>query len=750
MRGSPGELLHRSLLFLALGLAPSWARAQGTDPPPVSSEGPPPTPAESAPAPASPKDALAASANQPTGTPAAPANVPANATPTASAVSGNAGSAPRRQPVYETTVTSLRLPRPLPDVPNTVTVLTRDEIDTTPALATDELVRALPTVATFRRSSSLTADPTSQGLTLRGLAPSGVSRALVLLDGVPVTQAFGGWIYWQALPRLGIDRVEVVPGGTSALFGNTAMGGVIQMFSRPIANRVEAEAALGNFGLKTASVAAGYRYRNLGVAVEAEGTDFDGYVQVAANQRGAIDQPAWSRHGAINARVAWDPSEATRVGAQFRVFEESENGGTPLTTGRPSTQSFGLTFEHAFENAGALTANAFLGWETFLQGRSSVASDRSSEALADQQQVKDDSQGGSVVFTSRPLEAAGAHTLMIGADAFRVSGTADDTLFPAVLTDTSTVHRAAGGEQRFVGIFAQDVYDPAQWIEASFALRFDRWSNVDGERTVRQQSGTTIVNDFADRSASEINPRLGLLLKPAQAWRIRAAGYTAFRAPTLSELYRPFQVGTVLTAANENLTSEHLLGADLGLEYLFTDLGAVRVTGFVNRLDDPILSVTLAQPINGATQQRQNLGKADVRGIESSLDVRPFRHFIASLSYDAIDARVVEADTPALQGKRLPQDPVHRGRAEIRYVDPHLAFISVQVRAQSAQYEDALNTLPMRGFAVVDLFAALPLYRGLEAYGLVQNLFDTRYLVGRPGVDTIGPPRLLLAGFRLR
>ena len=379
-----------------------------------------------------------------------------------------------------------------------------------------------------------------------------------------------------------------------------------------------------------------------------------------------------------------------------------------------------------------------------------MATDRSSEALANQQRVKDDSQGGSVVFTSRPLDAGGAHTLMIGADAFRVSGTSDDTLYPATLTDTSTVRRIAGGEQRFVGVFAQDVYDPAQWIEASFALRFDRWGNVDGERTVGQQSGITIVNDFVDRSASEINPRLGLLFKPAQAWRIRASGYTAFRAPTLSELYRPFQVGTVLTAANENLTSEHLLGADLGLEYLLTDVGALRVTGFVNRLDDPILSVTLAQPIGGATQQRQNLGKADVRGIESSLDVRLFRHFIASLSYDAIDAKVVEADNPALQGKRLPQDPVHRGRAEIRYVDPHWAFGSVQVRAQSEQYEDALNTLPMRGFAVVDLFAAVPLYRGLEAYGLVQNLFDTGYLVGRPGVDTIGPPRLFLAGFRFR
>ena len=116
---------------------------------------------------------------------------------------------------YQTTVTALRLPRPLPDVPSTVTVLPREELERTPALGMDELVRLSPAATTFRRTPSLLADPTSQGLSLRAVGPSGVSRALVLVDGVPANDPFGGWIYWRALPRLGLDHIEVVPGGSS-------------------------------------------------------------------------------------------------------------------------------------------------------------------------------------------------------------------------------------------------------------------------------------------------------------------------------------------------------------------------------------------------------------------------------------------------------------------------------------------------------------------------------------------------------
>ena len=141
-------------------------------------------------------------------------------------------------------VTATRTPEA--NAPSNVTVIEGAAIRDSKAL--DEALRADPSFGLFRRNSSLVADPSSQGVTLRGLGPSGVSRALVLEDGVPLNDGFGGWVYWGAVPRLGIARVEIAPGASSALFGSSAMGGVVEIVSRAIVDRAEVELQGGSFG----------------------------------------------------------------------------------------------------------------------------------------------------------------------------------------------------------------------------------------------------------------------------------------------------------------------------------------------------------------------------------------------------------------------------------------------------------------------------------------------------------------------
>src|SRR2546425_431107 len=74
--------------------------------------------------------------------------------------------------------------------------------------------------------------PVTRGLPLRGIGPSGTSRALVLVDGVPANDPFGGWVYWGRIPMLGIEQIEVVRGGGSSAWGNYALGGVVQILTR--------------------------------------------------------------------------------------------------------------------------------------------------------------------------------------------------------------------------------------------------------------------------------------------------------------------------------------------------------------------------------------------------------------------------------------------------------------------------------------------------------------------------------------
>jgi iron complex outermembrane receptor protein len=653
---------------------------------------------------------------------------------------------------YQTTVTALRLPRPLPDVPSTVTVLPREELERTPALGMDELVRLSPAATTFRRTPSLLADPTSQGLSLRAVGPSGVSRALVLVDGVPANDPFGGWIYWRALPRLGLDHIEVVPGGSSALYGNYALGGVVQLAGRGYDPAFDVDVAGGSLG--TASVAtrlSGRRGRAAG-AIELDGLRSDGYIPVAPDQRGAIDIAGESRHGGGSARGELLVGDHWRLGVRGGLFAEEQNGGTALTTAEVVSGTYALTAQRETVGWGGLALAVSGSIERFDQTRPRIAAGRTSETIAAEQKVRSHGEGASAVWTSRPLRLGGSHQVMAGSDLRHVDGTSTEQLNPAMPMPDSPTQRRAGGEQDFLGLFAQDVYAPAEFLELSAALRADWWRNRQGRRQLSRMDGIATEQAFADRTETELSPRLGMLVRPSPQTRVRGSVYQAFRAPNLNELYRPFQVGTVLTAANEGLKSERLRGAELGVEGLLHAVGSLRLTGFVNMLTDPIANVTLAMPLpDGAGRQRQNLGRVTARGFDASADGRLPLGFTLTLGYTLAHARVTAAPAqPDLVDKDVPHAPRHRARAALGWGWRQRVETNLQLRLQGRSFEDDLNTLPMAGYAVIDAYAGVAVGWGMTVFGSVQNLLDERYLVGRAGVDTIGPPLMALLGLRLR
>jgi outer membrane receptor protein involved in Fe transport len=181
------------------------------------------------------------------------------------------------------------------------------------------------------------------------------------------------------------------------------------------------------------------------------------------------------------------------------------------------------------------------------------------------------------------------------------------------------------------------------------------------------------------------------------------------------------------------------------------------VTGFVTEVKDLVANVTLATPLPdcpaGTTcRQRQNLELARIQGIEAELELRLARDWRLFASYLFSDARVVDApNQPALEGRRLAQVPEHNVTLAAQYRNPAIVNVSALARYIGGQYEDDLNTLPLGGYVVVDLFASRAVTRWLEVFAAVENLFDTTYSVGRTseGVISIGAPRIVRGGLRL-
>lgn len=626
-------------------------------------------------------------------------------------------------------VTASRLPRLLREVPASVTVLSRAEIERHPSLTTDALVRSVPSAQTFRRSSSLAADPTAQGLNIRGLAPSGVSRALVLVDGIPANDPFGGSIYWRALPRLGLDRIELVPGGGSALYGSAALGGVLELHSRPIdRDALEVEAWAGSHAQAGGAGRATVTGERARIALEGELLRMDGHAVVAESQRGPVDRDAPSSHGVAQARLELDPHPDARVAATLGYFDHHQNGGTRFTTAqvrqlRASTQ---------VELWQQLTLTLFAGWTTFDQTRARIAEGRVSEVLSAEQHVPSDDQGVSVVYRAPELRTLGVHRLGLGSDARRVSGVSRERVGDAT--------RRSGGEQRLVGLFAEDAWTPHPALEVSLAIRGD---------LVEDRDGISAGVEHAPRTTLEPSLRAGLRIEPLAALALRGSVHRSFRAPTLAELYRPFQVGSVRTAANAALEPEVAWGAEAGVELRLGSAWLARATTFWTELERPIINATLAMPLpDGAQRQRQNLGQARVRGVEAALEGRPWRGWSVLLAYDLVDAVVTEH--PTLIGKQLPQDPAHRATATVSFRDPELLFATVELRVLGQQYEDDLNTLPLDASVLISASLARAITESLELYAAVENVLDSTYVVGRAGVDTIGAPLMARVGLRYR
>lgn len=692
-------------------------------------------------------------------------------------------------------VTASRIPQAPERIAAAVRVLESGAGQQTPAITLDGALRSLPGFSLFRRSDSLTAHPTTQGVSLRGLGPSGASRSLVLYDGVPLNDPFGGWVAWTKVPREGLFRTEVVSGGGATAWGNAALGGVVQVFAlplrtsmvvldeppKPVAVGYQGSARLaitmGDFGTRGTEFAVTLPAQREIVQLLGRVFSTDGHAVVAPERRGPIDVPAWSRHHWFQGR--WRHAVARKIDltASVRGYEEKRGNGTPYTQNgsRERTVSLGLTAQPA-ENF-AWRSLAFAQDQSFASTFSSVNATRTAETPAsDQFAVPATALGAS--WTGLWRHDATARTTA-GADLRTVRGeTREDFAFT---TGRFTRRRVAGGRQLFSGLFGlhERPIAPALWL--TVGGRLDSWHEADGHRTeTERDTGFSLRDDrHAGQHGTEVSWNAGLAWVPAKPWRIRASAQRAFRRPTLNELYRPFRQGANVTEANPGLRTEHVTSGETGVEWTFSrsavpaapETGtrtrspsggyetitsrAVRPTGtpgalltlsasaFWHDLRDAVGNVTIARgpgtfPIIGALaagglgRQRLNLDRTRVQGVELSAKWSPSPALTVNGDVVFNDATVRRAAVSrGIEGRRVAQVP--RRSATLGATWRALGSITVipRVRIVGRQYEDDENQLTLGAAAVADLGLSRPLTKKTEVFLTVENLGDARLETGR-------------------
>ncbi len=645
------------------------------------------------------------------------------------------------------TVVASRTQLPMSRSTQSVLLLSREQQQMSPAQTLDDYLRRVPGFTLFRRSSSLVAHPTSQGVSMRGVGPSGASRSLVLADAVPLNDPFGGWVYWSRLPRIAIDHAEILRGGASELYGTDALGGVIQLFRRtPASKTLEIEGYLGSFESVDTAFYASHRVGRHGFALTGELFRTEGYILVSPLERGGVDIAARSKHHSLEGLWEYRRNSDSRIYASVSEFSERRGNGTPLQTNDTQIRSgaAGATFVTAQKNYWAV--NAYSLQETFDAFFSAVALNRNSEALTRAQRVP--ARGAGALASWRRLVFQ-KHLLLAGAEYSLAKGASDELAFTAG-TATGTVR--ADGRQDRGGVYFQDLFQAASHLQVVLGMRWDTWHNHDAfvfNRTFA--TGVTTQAPFPSRKQSAWSPKFGARWDLAHDLSLRGSVSRAFRTPTLNELYRSFRVGNVVTNSNPNLLPERATSGEIGLDWGLRAPLALRGTLFWYAIDGNIANVTLSSTPTLITRQRRNLGTTRSRGLELDALYHPNPRWTMSAGYFLSDATVRTApEALELVGLRIPQVPRHQAVFQVEYRRPERFFANLLLRVSGSQFDDDQNRFVLGSYQLVDFSLGKPITRFAELFFACENLFDQEYAIGRTPVETVGTPRRVHGGIRFR
>lgn len=590
----------------------------------------------------------------------------------------------------------------------------------------------------FRRADSRSANPSSQGVTLRALGGNATSRALVLLDGVPLADPFFGSIPFNALPLETIGAVRATRGGGAGAFGAGTVAGTIELFSADRA-QLAPYSASAFYGSDDAQQINATVSPDLGAGFVSLSGNFargDGFWTTPEAQRGPADARARYKTWSVTLRGVAPVGDVGEIQARVNLMRDER---TLRFQGADSGQE-GQDASLRFLSRGKWQIEA-LAYVQMRNFNNIVISATSFRPTLNQRNTPSTGLGGKLEV--RP-PVGGDHLLRIGLDSrFASADMYEDAL--NAMSGAVTARREASGRQVTTGLYIEDDWTLGNVVLTAGA-RADRWSMTRGRTSERNGATGAITSAiaFADRDDWETSFRGGALWHASDALALRMAGYTSFRLPTINELYRGFQVFPVVTQANAALAPERLKGGEIGID--LTPLPGLRVsaTGFYNHLDNAIANVTIGPNL----RQRRNVNAIVAKGIEltGSADIGPFD---LSASYAFSDSKV-EAPGTALDGMLPAQSPRHSASGTIGWHAPGNARLAATVRYVGPQYEDDLQTDRMPGVATVDAYARVPISRTLAVVGRVENLLDATVLTRKVGnsVD-LGAPQTFWIGLQI-
>lgn len=584
-------------------------------------------------------------------------------------VSGAEESSPEEIPTFPTVfVTATRTEVPLREAAASVTIIDRKTIEERHLVTVADALREVPGLDVVQQGGL----GSTTSVFIRGTKPT---HTLVLIDGVPVNDPNSGAFDFSNLTVDNIERIEVIRGPQSTLYGSDAIGGVIQIFTKkgqgPPKTTLSVEAGAHHTFRENAGVSGSTG--RLDYSLAAGRIDSRGFSR--ADQRDGNTEDDGFRNTTLSSRLGFDLTEKTRIEWTARYFpSESDLDGCGTVNGVFKCPVDDLNFvqkSRQGSTALSLTTTLAEGWKQQLMLGYETEALRFSDS---------DNPFNNSKFDSSRKRLDWRHDLTLSrSDVLTVGYEYDVQRGEGSGFNEATVNNA---------VYALNQFRPLPFI-LNLGLRYDDNNRFGNETTYKIETA--------------------YLLEATQS-KVRAAYGTGFHGPTIVDLFFP-------GASNSNLDPERSRSWEVGFEQsLPNDRLHFGVTYFQNRIRDLIVFVFDTTTFIGRTE---NVGRAKINGWEFEVSAKPLERVLLSANYTLMNT--LDEET----GDELIRRPRHRasGSLSLRPTDP--LRLVLQVRYVGKRFD--FGGVPMSDYTVADLAGTYTVSKNVALFGRLENLSDRKY-----------------------
>ncbi|HTN50042.1 MAG TPA: TonB-dependent receptor [Burkholderiaceae bacterium] len=706
-----------------------------------------------------------------------------------SALTGPAAAQPV-DPVrlQDVVVTASRSDVLLADMPLYTTIIHRQDIERSPAQTLDQLLRQIPGV-NLGGAPYFVTDPTGNQIRMRGTTNS---KVLVLLDGMPVLDPFYTTVQWFKVPLTSIERVEVIRGGNSSLWGNMAVAGVVNIVSRvPRDNGGAGSATYGSMNTATGSASKNFRPNDaLGINVSADLLKTAGYQTTPSEYLSSFPGKGDSSATIWNARLGFyfDPTPDLSAYIRGGYHQQDQDiGGYTYGTNLQKSPDIAAGLTKSFGDSGQLSMNAWMqyvgfdknnGAACYLQSATNCNTTAVTAPLVQYANSHDWNPyrevGASGVYALRL--GSWLRGLQLGVDYRMLFGQDYSTTYNRPTTTdgaATTINRTnfGQGQQQFSGVFAQFQMLPLENLQVTLGVRYDYWTNTEGVALMTRYSGgkpgATLGGDVPDSNKGQFDPALAARYAVSEDIDIRGAVYKSFRAPGLNNLYRSFSSTTSITIANPFLFPETMTGGEIGGDFRTAKM-EVNATAFIYDIQNLIASYRV---LNAATAPPQviaicgptlancpatvNFNTNAQDGRSYGLELAGRYNLTPTISADAAYMYTRSYYTASSVGDPLGNQlgavPTNLFTAGLTWQTAPAWQNFIGLRYTGGMYLDVNHTIPQGGFVVVNLSTSYRVNSNIELFGNIVNLFNEKYsdsATTSASSKTLGMPFALNVGVR--